>query len=276
MGGRAAAALVAAGHSVSGYDPSPAAARAAGDAGVDVTGELAAAVSDAEVVLVSVPLPEHVRAVAEELSHTARPGTTVLDLSTVDPGTARAASAVLAAGDIEYADAPVLGRPQGCGSWTLVVGGSPALVERVTPLLTESVAKAVVHVGDVGAGSVVKLANNLMFGAINAVTAEAVALCDSQGIDPAVFATTIADSGAATVSALFRDIAPRMVSGDYDPVFALGLLAKDNRLALELATSAGVDYPVAAAVHHVNHTGLEQRLQDLDSAAVREVYPRPA
>lgn len=276
MGGRAAAALVSAGHSVTGHDPSPDALRAAADDGVEVAGSVTGAVREAELVLVSVPLPEHVRTVVEDLATTARPGTAVVDLSTVDPGTARQAAARLASHDVEYADAPVLGRPAGCGAWTLVVGGSPAFVERVAPLLGGSIAKAVVRVGDVGAGSVVKLANNLMFGAINAVTAEAVALCEAQGVDPAVFAATVADSGAATVSPLFRDIAPRMVSGDYDPVFALELLAKDNRLALELATDSGVEAPLAETVHRVNDVGMARQLAALDSAAVREVYRGPA
>jgi 3-hydroxyisobutyrate dehydrogenase len=272
MGGRAAAAMSSAGYKVTGYDPIPAARSRAEEAGTPVTAEAAAAVSAVDVVVVSVPKPEHVEALAEGDLLQARPDTVVVDLSTIDPATARRAAAALADRGVVYLDSPVLGRPAGCGAWTLVVGGSEDDVARVTPLLEATLARRVVRIGEVGSGSVVKVLNNLMFGAINAVTAEALHLCQRSGIDQAVFVDAIVDSGAATVSNLFRDIGPRIASGDHDPVFALELLAKDNRLAADLATAVGSSAPVAAAVGRVNEAAMGLGHAAEDSSAVIHAY----
>jgi 3-hydroxyisobutyrate dehydrogenase len=272
MGGPAAAAITAAGYEVTGYDPVGAARDRAAAAGTPVTGDVTAAVSSADLVVVSVPKPEHVEALAEGGLQEARPGTVVVDLSTIDPATARRAAAVLADLGVTYLDCPVLGRPAGCGGWTLVAGGPEPEVARVAPLLEETVAGRVVRIGDVGSGSVVKILNNLMFGAINAVTAEALHLCQRSGIDQAVFVDAVVDSGAATVSNLFRDIGPRIARGDHDPVFALELLAKDNRLAAALAADVGAPAPVATAVGRVNEAAMGLGHAAEDSSAVIHAY----
>ncbi|MFA1545977.1 NAD-binding protein [Actinomadura chokoriensis] len=133
-------------------------------------------------------------------------------------------------------------------------------------------AAAVVRIGEVGAGSVVKLLNNLMFGAINAVTAEALAICRAAGVDPEVFARTVADSGAATVSNLFRELAPKIVQGDHAPTFALALLEKDNRLALALARESGSPAFIATAVDQLNRLALFRGLGAEDTGAVHRLY----
>lgn len=273
MGGRVAARAVEKGRTVIGHDPSPAAAERARSAGVQVT-SAAECVASAPVVLLSVPKPEQVRDLATSVLTHANPGTVIADLSTIDPASAREAATGLAARGIGYLDAPVLGRPEGVGNWTLVVGGPGESVDRVTELLTAVAAARVVRVGEVGAGSVVKLLNNLMFGAINAVTAEALALCRDNGVDPGVFTQTVAESGAATVSNLFQNLAPRIVSGDDEPVFAMDLLAKDNRLAAELASESGTPAPIANAVNALNSQTVDLGLGPRDSAAVYQLYNR--
>ncbi|NEE02503.1 NAD(P)-dependent oxidoreductase [Phytoactinopolyspora halotolerans] len=272
MGGRSAARAASAGYDVRGFDPSPAAREAAEAAGVPVSDDAASVVADAGLILVSVPKPEHVRALAAEVLVKAPAGAVVIDLSTIDPGTARTAAAELAEHGVTYVDAPVLGRPATCGSWTLVCGGPAGVIDTVRPALTSTVAARVVRVGETGAGSVVKIANNLMFGAINAITAEAITLCERNGVDGRTFVETVAESGAATVSNLFKEIAPKMVSGDDDPAFALELLAKDNRLALELAESSGSPAPLARAIVDVNEIGLDHGLGTRDSGALARAY----
>src|SRR5699024_7278661 len=195
---------------------------------------------------------ENVAQLAHGPLQDAQAGTIVVDLSTIDPDTARDAASTLAERGIVYMDSPVLGRPERCGSWTLVVGGPRAEFDFAAKLLKETIATRVVRVGDVGSGSVVKLLNNLMFGAINAVTAEALTLCEAQGVDSSEFVNAVAESGAATVSNLFKELAPRMVANDYNPTFSLDLLTKDNRLALKLARSRDMEAPVAATVTRIN------------------------
>jgi len=272
MGGRCAVRAAEAGFKVVGFDPDPRARESARVGGVTIAADAAEAARTAPLILVSVPLPEHVADLAAGPLQEAAAGTVVVDISTIAPDTARKAYAELSAHDVGYVDAPVLGRPEGCGSWTLVVGGPVQAVTRVTPLLEETVARRVVQVGEVGAGSTVKLLNNLMFGAINAVTAEALTICRRSGVDPAAFVDVVAQSGAATVSNLFRELAPRMVSGDDDPTFALELLAKDNRLALQLAQQTQTAAPLAAAVDVLHTAGLAQGLGRRDSGALHRVY----
>lgn len=272
MGGRAAAVAVEAGLSVVGYDPIPVARAMSEAQGVVTVSDAAEAVQQGQIILLSVPRPEHVTALAEGALQTAAPGSIVVDLSTIDPETARGVARTLAEKGVTYLDAPVLGRPEKCGNWTLVVGGPTSQIGAVQPLLERTVAAAVVRVGDVGAGSVVKLVNNLMFGAINAITAEALMLCRNNGVNPATFVETVADSGAATVSNLFKELAPRMVAGDDDPTFALELLAKDNRLAVELADRSNTVAPLAQAVDAVNKLALDLGLGARDSGAIMQAY----
>lgn len=273
MGGRVAARAVEQGRVVVGWDPSSDARERADGTGVRVA-DAAECVAAAPVVVVSVPEPEHVRDLANDVLQRAQTGTVVVDLSTIDPHTARTAASALADHGVGYLDTPVLGRPEGVGNWTLVAGGPQELVDWVQPLLLETAAARVTRVGSVGAGSIVKLLNNLMFGAINAVTAEALALCRDNDVDPDVFSQTVAESGAATVSNLFRNLAPRIVSGDDDPIFAMDLLAKDNRLALELATESGTAAPIAATVSNLNQQTLDLGLGPRDSAAIYQTYQR--
>ncbi len=79
---------------------------------------------------------------------------------------------------------------------------------------------------------------------------------------------TVIDSGAASVSGLFRDVAPRAVDGDYDPVFSLALMRKDNALAVALAAESGVPVPVSAAALALHTDGVEAGLGARDSIAV--------
>ncbi|MEU6284437.1 NAD(P)-dependent oxidoreductase [Streptomyces sp. NPDC047028] len=260
MGGRAAAALTASGIAVVGHDIDEAArSRAAGDRVTVVSGSAAVARA-ADIVLLSLPEPADVLSVVAELVPAAA-GRLVVDLSTVEPATSRRAGAQLAAAGARFVDAPVLGRPSGCGGWTLPAGGSDEDVAAVAGLAVGTIAKAVEPVGPVGTGSLVKILNNLMFGAINTVTAEVIDLAERAGMPADRFVDVVRGSGAATVSPLFNDVGPRMVRGEHEPTFSLALLHKDVRLGAALATAlsapAEVTHTVLAltAAAHTAETG---------------------
>lgn len=225
---------------------------------------------EAEIVLLSLPGPREVGAVttgAAGLLAAAHPPDTVVDLSTVDPQTSREMAATAAGRGVGYLDAPVLGRPHRCGAWTLPVGGPPADIERARPVL-EQLATRVLRVGDHGTGNIVKLLNNLMFGAINAITAETMAAARRLGLDPKTYYTTLAESGAAAESNLFNEIAPKIVAADWSPAFTVDLLTKDNRLALDMLEQAGLDAPVARAVVAVDEAGQAAGLGRLDTSSL--------
>lgn len=202
MGGRAAVRLAGVEAEVTGYDPSPAARARAQGSGITVADDAASAVKGVDVVLVSVPMPADVLETARGTLAELPAATVVVDISTIDPSTAQEAARIVGAGGATYVESPVLGRPEACGEWTLVAGGPAEAVDRVRPLLVGSIGKAMVHAGDVGAGSTVKLLNNLMFGAINAVTAEVFNVARLAGVPPERFFSIVADSGAASVSPL--------------------------------------------------------------------------
>lgn len=274
MGGRAASALLHAGHDVTVHDlASDNVQRAAAEGAHPARGaaEVAAA---SEVILLSLPGPAQVHEIVvgpEGVLAGANAGAVIADLSTIDPDTTRDLANRAAAAEMGYVDAPVLGRPQACGHWTLPVGGSEAAVEAVRPAL-EVLAATVVHVGGPGAGHLVKLLNNLMYGAINAITAEVFAACDRAGLDPATFYEAVAHSDAATVSNLFREIGPKIVSGDYEPVFTVALLAKDTALGIDALERAGSPAIVTRTVAMLNQLAQLHGLDEADTSAMTEVY----
>lgn len=274
MGGRSATRLAAAGASVTGFDPLPAARdRAAAGGDVTVVDTADAAVRDAEVVLVSVPMPADVLAIARDVLADLPAATIVVDISTIDPTTAQEAARIVGASGATYVESPVLGRPEACGEWTLVAGGPADRIEHVRDLLEGSIAKQVVHAGDVGSGSTVKLLNNLMFGAINAVTAEVFNVARLAGVPPERFAAIVGTSGAATVSPLFGHLSRRIPEGDFSPNFGLGLLQKDNRLALQLARQVGGPSFLATTVDEVNALAGRDWAAE-DTSAVYRLYER--
>ena len=274
MGSRMAAKFVEGGFEVIAFDISPQAGARAREIGAEVVSSAAAVAAEAEVTVLSLPLPTDVAAVVagpEGLLAAARAGQVIADTSTVDPMSTQRMAALAAAKSVGYIDAPVLGRPQGCGNWTLPVGGDAAALEKARPVLAK-VAKRVELVGPTGSGNVVKLLNNLMFGAINAVTAEVMALCAKVGMSPRVMFDLIAGSGAATVSNLFKELGPKMLQRDYSPLFAVDLLYKDNMLALEMAKAYRAPLPLSSATQLLNEMARAKALGGEDTSALVKVY----
>jgi 3-hydroxyisobutyrate dehydrogenase-like beta-hydroxyacid dehydrogenase len=272
MGFRILDAFARAGHAVTAVDIDAAArARAAEVAGVRSVDRLPA--PGPRLTLLSLPDPAAVRDVVAGLAEVVPAGGTVLDLSTIDPQTARDCAELLHGYGVTYLDSPVLGRPAGVGTWSLVVGGDEGSLAPFEQALLATIAAKIVPLGQIGHGSVLKLMNNLMFGAINAITAEVLTVCAAAGLDPATFVDTVVASGAASVSRLFTDIGPRIVAGDFTPTFSLALLHKDNGLALELAARHHVPVIVGHSVQDLNTMALADYGSD-DSAAVVRTLER--
>lgn len=229
------------------------------------------ALAGADVVLLSLPTPRHVRQVVDEIV-TLTTGALVIDSSTIDPGTAREVAEELRAAGSGYVDAPVLGRPDRCGAWLMPMGGDPADVTLAEQVVVGTIASAVAHVGEVGTGSTLKILNNLMLGTINAITAEAVQLAETVGLDPHRFVSVVADSGAASVSPMFREVGPKMAARDFSPTFTLNLLLKDITLANDLAEAAHATAPIAAQVLSLTRAAVDRGLGDQDTSALIELY----
>lgn len=196
-----------------------------------------------------------------------------VDCSTSDPASLRATVERLGSARARVLDGPILGRPDRVGAWTIPLGGPVEAAERARAVLEELAAR-VEHVGALGSGHAVKLLNNLMFAAINVVTAEAIAACDHVGIDPRRFVDLVAGSNAATVSPLFRELAPRMLGDRDDVVFSTALLHKDASLARAMCEAAGVPLRLAPTLEAVTGAAVEAGYGAEDSAAVVRLYDR--
>jgi 3-hydroxyisobutyrate dehydrogenase-like beta-hydroxyacid dehydrogenase len=248
------------------YDAAPSVRKRVAGTGIPGAASLPDLARSCNTVLLSLPSAAVVEDVVAELAPAA-PGLLVLDTSTIGPDDSRRIGALALAEGSTYLDTPILGRPDMVGSWTVPVGGPVAAYDAVAQVL-DPIAQRVVHVGDLGAAATLKVANNLMFSVINAVTAEALLLVQAAGLDPGVFVDTVVDSGAATVSGLFRQIAPRAVAGDFRPTFSLDLVRKDNDLAVQLATGLGLDLTVGSAARDLHDRAVLAGHGAEDSVAV--------
>jgi 3-hydroxyisobutyrate dehydrogenase-like beta-hydroxyacid dehydrogenase len=241
--------------------------------GFDVCGTPAEVAGKTAIILLFLPGPAEVaETVAGE--HGVRDGslagTVVVDLSTVDPDSTRRMAKIVADEGGEYLDAPILGRPDRAGNWTLPVGGAERALGKVRHVL-ELLSARIIYVGDSGAGNVIKLLNNLMFGAINNVTAEVLSAAPRLGVSPKVVYETIAESGAATVSNLFKSIGPKIVDGDFSPVFRVELLYKDMDLGLKMAKSAGATLMVSEGAQKLTEIALAKGYHGQDSSVVTRI-----
>ncbi|HHF99119.1 MAG TPA: NAD(P)-dependent oxidoreductase [Candidatus Aerophobetes bacterium] len=226
------------------------------------------------VFLLSLPMPSHVKEVVlgkDGILESPKAGSVIVDLSTVDPFSTQENAKEAEKHGIGYIDAPVLGRPQACGNWTLPVGGKKEDLEKVEEVL-KVLAKRIIHVGPSGWGNIVKLLNNMMLGAINSITCEIFAICKKLGMNPKVFYETIAESGAASVSGLFKELGPKIYKRDFEPLFAVELLHKDMDLGIKMAKKVGVPLFVSETNQLLNEIAKLKGWGKEDTASVVKVY----
>jgi 3-hydroxyisobutyrate dehydrogenase-like beta-hydroxyacid dehydrogenase len=274
MGILVASTLVKAGYRVIACDVDPRSlqrARELGAVPVDYPQHVA---EQTDLMLLVLPGPLQIEAVVTGdggLLAGAQSGQVIIDMSTVDPATTRRMGARAEEVGVDYLDAPILGRPSALGRWVLPVGGEPEIVARCRPVL-EKLAHKVIHVGPLGAGNTLKLLNALMFSAINAVTAEMMVISLKAGLSPKVLFETIAESQAATVSGLFKEVGAKIVSRDFTPIFPIDLLCKDNRLAIGMARACDAPPVLASTVQVLNELASAKGLGAEDTSALVKVY----
>ena len=259
--------LTEAGHdvTVSSRDP----ARLAGR-GWRVVGSPAEAAAGAEVICSIVPDSPEVTAVVESVLETAAAGTVVVEMSTISPATARELADRCTKAGVDYLDCPVSGGPPGAEAGTLAiwVGGAAEALERARPVL-DVIGRPdrIRHCGAVGAGLAVKLANNFL-GAVNAAaSAEALALAREAGVDPALAVEAVSDGTGANWQ--LANLFPRKVlARDFEPGFRITHMAKDLRIAAEVAADAGLDTPMLALARHRLDEAMATFGDDRDYGAV--------
>lgn len=224
-----------------------------GIVGVERAVSPAAVARACSVVCLSLPSAAIVEAVIlgpEGLATTLAEGSLILDLSTGLPSVSRKIADALAARKIAYADVPVSGGEAGAkaGALAIMVGASEATFARSLPYLS-AMGKSVIRAGEVGAGNVAKLVNNMIVGVTFGVIAEGFALAVNNGLDPTMLYQAIKDGWAG--SKVLDVSAPAIASRQYVPGGTVNMIQKDLSYARTLATESKTAIPMTAAAHEI-------------------------
>lgn len=243
MGGPIAGHLVADGHDVTAYDLRAAAIEDAVAAGARPADGPAEVADGAGWVFLSLPTPEAVSAVVDDLAGALDAGAVLVDLTTSTPATTSAVADRLADRGVDVLGAPVSGGKAGAraGDLSAMVGGDPAVYEAARPLLSAFAAETF-HVGEgPGDGHAVKLLNNYVSVAGLLAASEAVALGRRAGLDRETVVDAL-DASTGRNSATEVKLPEHVLTGEYDTGFPLELVEKDARLFAAFAEDA--DAPV--------------------------------
>ena len=275
MGFTVAGKIIDAGHALTVYDISSHAAERAGQLGAQVGKTPGEVAGKSDIVLLFLPGPDDVIDCItsdEGLLSKMRAGKIIVDMSTTDPGTTVLMAKRAERNNVGYLDAPVLGRPITVGKWALPVGGKQDDFIRCQSIF-ELFAANVFYVGPSGTGHKIKLLNQLMFGAINAMTAEMMAIAEKIGIPPRQLFEIITASQAGTVSNLFKELGGRIADGNYrDPTFTVDLLVKDIKLGVQMAKELGAPPILARTVELINEISQAQGLGGKDTSIMWNSY----
>lgn len=243
------------------------------DQGAQAAASPMEASADADLVITCVSDTPDVEAVIlgeKGVIHGARPGTIVVDMSTISPAVTRSIADTLAQKEIHMLDAPVSGGSEGAEKGTLAImaGGEEAIFQRALPIL-ETMGQTITLLGPTGAGQVTKAINQTILAATYLGVAEGMVLGMKAGLDSKKVAQAI--GGGAAGSWVLNNRSGNMVDNDYPLGFRVRLHHKDLKIALEAGRELGVALPATALVDQME-TGLIGRgYGDEDVSAIARI-----
>jgi 3-hydroxyisobutyrate dehydrogenase len=250
MGGPMAANLVKAGGRVIAFDLMEASRNQARADGADIADTAASAVKGADVVITMLPAGKHVLSVWTDVIPSMTEGTLIVDCSTIDVESAKAAHALAAKHGVESVDAPVSGGTGGARAATLtfMCGGEDGAFAAAKPAL-EKMGKKIVHCGGAGAGQAAKICNNMILGISMIAVSEAFALAEKLGLShQALFEVASTSSGQCWSLTSYCPVPGPVptspANNDYRPGCASALMVKDLTLAQDAAKAAGAATPL--------------------------------
>lgn len=207
----------------------------------------AALASQSDVLVLCVSADRDVLDVLTAIESGLKPGTLVIDCSTVSAATAREAAQKMAAPGAAFLDCPVSGGVEGAKNGTLAImcGGDAADFERARPIL-EAMGRTVRHFGPHGAGQATKATNQIMCAGIIRAVGEAMAFAHQQGLPLERVVETLGQGAGS--SWYFVNRAPNMIRGEYPAGFRIKLHEKDLRICRDMAAASGVALPVVEDV----------------------------
>lgn len=245
--------LLKAGYALIVYDINTEAVRELVAAGAEAAASPKEVAEKCDVVITMLPNSPHVKAAAlgpGGIIEGARAGMILVDMSSIAPGAAQEVAARLAEKGVEMLDAPVSGgEPKAIeGTLSIMVGGKETLFERCKDMLSKMGA-SVVLCGEIGAGNMTKLANQIIVALNIAAMSEALVLGAKAGVNPETIYQAI--RGGLAGSTVLDAKAPMVLSGNFKPGFRIELHIKDLANALETAHEVGVPLPLTSQVMEI-------------------------
>lgn len=251
MGRGMALTLKRKGFELVGTDVSTATRESLAKEGISIRETIGEVVSECDLVILSLPtaaIVEQVVSGPKGILANAKPGLLVVDTSTSHPETTRRLARALNAAGMSMLDAPVSGGPKGAitATMAMVIGGGKEDLERAEPILAAMTAKRV-HVGDIGAGHVAKIANNLFAAAHLLIAGEVTRMAAKAGVPTEQLLQGInAGSGRSFITE--HSYPTWIMNGQFDSGFTMKLMRKDVRLSQELISALAIDLPMSAKV----------------------------
>lgn len=205
----------------------------------------------------------------------AKPGLIVADMSSIAPRVSRELAATLAEKGVEMLDAPVSGgQPKAIdGTLSVMVGGKPEVFNQCLPVF-KAMAASVVRVGDIGAGNVAKLANQIVVALNIAAVSEALVLAAKAGVEPELVFQAI--RGGLAGSTVMDAKAPLMLDRKFNPGFRINLHIKDLDNALDAGHQFGSPLPLTASVREILEALKLDGFSDSDHGALVRYFEKQA
>jgi len=270
--------LLKAGHQLVIFDINADAVEELKQAGAEVGISPKDVASKTNIIITMLPNSPQVKAVVlgkDGVIEGAQKGSIVVDMSSIAPLVSREVSEALAQKGIRMLDAPVSGgQPKAIdGSLSIMVGGTQADFDEILPIFMAMGSSAVLT-GDIGAGNVVKLANQIIVAVNIAAVSEALVMATKAGVDPELVYKAI--RGGLAGSTVLDAKAPLMMDRKFNPGFRINLHIKDLGNVLETSHGIGVPLPLSAAVMEIMQALKVDGMGDLDHGAIVRFYEKLA
>ena len=278
MGKPMAKNLLKAGHELCAFDIVPAALAEVVAAGARRGSSPKEAASGADLVITMLPNSPHVKEAVlgkDGVIEGIRKGAIFVDMSSIAPAVSQEVAAKLAAQGVEMLDAPVSGgEPKAIdGTLAIMVGGQEAVFHQVKDVLLKMGSSAVLC-GDIGAGNVTKLANQIVVALNIAAMSEAFVLATKAGVDPAKVFDAI--KGGLAGSTVLNAKAPMVLAGNYKPGFRIELHIKDLQNALDTAHAVGAPIPLTSQIMEILQALKVDGHQKDDHSGIIQFYEKMA
>ncbi len=274
MGGAIGRRLLETGNRLTVFDPHPEKVAALAELGAQAAATAADAAAQSDFVILSLNSPVIVRAAvfgAGGVAEGARPGTLIIDMSSIDPDATKALAAEAEERGLRWVDSPLSGgAPKALtGELTLMAGGTEEDVAAAYAVL-KHVASNYTHMGPSGAGQTTKLINQVLCGLNFLAVAEATQLALDAGVDAAKIPQAL--KGGRADSAILQEYMPRFVTKDYRRTGRIDNMVKDLNGAQDLARRTNTAMPLTAVCAEIHRMLTAAGLGGEDQAALMEFF----